>query len=179
MRSKAVSAGPYGRRRLLYIDVSSDPPASNRQFRLEQGPERFLPLIGATSQIIRSSKWYKEASGLGVEALEINRRNSKLYFSSYFLEKVKRYLQGIHLSLHSATTGVFQEVESFTQAELATLRAEIDVASYLDAREVVFHLNSEALTRHGNKERLARIIDYAKARHVDMLYESSSVLQGD
>ena len=136
------------------------------------------PILGASSQIILSPKWYKDVAELGVDAIEVNRHYSKLHLSVYFLEKVKRYLQNIDVSLHSATTGIFHELESFTQAELATLQAEIDVARLLGAHEVVFHLNSRAL-HDGNKERFAHVIQYAKESDVDLIYESDSELQAD
>lgn len=134
------------------------------------------PIIGTTSQVIRKSKWYKEIDKLGVSALEINRRHSKLHFSLYFLDKVKYYLQGWDLSLHSATTGVFQGTPSFTDAELAALRAELDICRFLGARELVFHLNYRRGKGRAH-ERLQEIIDEAKANGIQMLYESDSAAQ--
>lgn len=116
---------------------------------------------------------------MGVDAIEINRRHSKLHFSAFFIEKVKGYLQGISLSLHSATTGIFQELESFTRAELAVLRAEIDLALMLGAHEVIFHLNGRALRDQRDIEKLMEIIDYARERNVALIYESDTVLVGE
>lgn len=161
------------------VIISSETPKSKGLFRLQKVPAIERPIIGVTSQILRSSKWYKDVSGLGVDAIEINRRNSKLYLSTYFLEKVKRYLQDVHVSLHSATTGLFQELESFTQAELAMLQAEVDIAQFMGAPEVIFHLNATSLARDSHKGQLMRIIQYAKEKGVDLIYESDSVLQAD
>ena len=133
------------------------------------------PKIGVTSQIIRQAKWYKYVGELGFDAIEINRQNSKLHFNVYFLEKVKRYLEGFDLSLHSGTAGVFQPFESFTKANLATLVAEIDECRYLGARQFVFHLNDGFLSPE-NKKRLKEVIAYAADSGVDMLYESNSTL---
>jgi sugar phosphate isomerase/epimerase len=178
MASHAFADAAVCHRRLEDIDIFSNTSISNFLFPLKTSALIVRPIIGTTSQIIRSSKWYKDVGGLGVNAVEINRRYSKLHLNAYFLEKVNRYLQNMELSLHSATTGVFQELESFTQAELKILQAEVDVARLLGADEVVFHLNGGAL--HGrNKERLARVIDYAKARGVNLIYESDSALQAD
>jgi sugar phosphate isomerase/epimerase len=143
---------------------------------LKKGSLAGWPIVGATSQLIRSSKWYKDATQLGVDAIEINRRHSKLHLNVYFLEKVKQYLQDLPVSLHSATTGVFQKLESFTQAELATLQAEIDVARFLGAHEIIFHLNSGALDE-SRKRRLAQVVDYGKENGVELIYESDSVLR--
>lgn len=136
------------------------------------------PKIGVSTQVIRRSKWYKNVDHLGVDTLEINRRNSKLYFNRYFLEKVRRYLEGFHLSLHSATTGIFQELESFTRAELETLMAEVDICRFLGARELVFHLDQEGLSR-STRERLKRVLNHAESQDVEMLYESDNPIVAD
>jgi sugar phosphate isomerase/epimerase len=131
------------------------------------------PVIGATSQVIRPSKWYKSATQLGFEALEINRRDSKLHLNTFFLEKVKRYLGGMDVSLHSATTGIFQELESFSRAELATLQAEVDVCRILGAGELVFHLNTNRLDARQSR-RLRPVIDYAHDSGILPIYESNA-----
>jgi len=136
------------------------------------------PKIGVSTQVIHRSKWYKNVDNLGVDTLEINRRNSKLYFNQYFLEKVRRYLEGFHLSLHSATTGIFQDLESFTRAELETLMAEVDICRFIGARELVFHLDKERLSR-STKDRLKRVLSYAKSQEVEMLYESDNPIVAD
>jgi sugar phosphate isomerase/epimerase len=131
------------------------------------------PVIGTTSQVIRSSKWYKSATQLGFKALEINRRDSKLHMNTFFLEKVKRYLEGLEISLHSATTGIFQELESFSQAELSTLQAEVDVCRILGAGELVFHLNANRLDARQSR-RLRPVIDYAHDNGILPIYESNA-----
>jgi len=136
------------------------------------------PKIGVSTQVIYQYKWYKNVENLGVDTLEINRRNSKLYFSRYFLDKVRRYLQGFHLSLHSATTGIFQELESFTRAELEILMAEVDICRFLGARELVFHLDQEGLSR-STRERLKRVLNHAESQDVEMLYESDNPIVAD
>jgi sugar phosphate isomerase/epimerase len=132
-------------------------------------------LIGVTSQVIRISKWYKAAVQLGFDALEINRRNSKLHLSTFYLEKIKRYLNGLQISLHSATTGIFQELESFSSAELAVLRAEVDVARILGADELIFHINAGRLNA-GKRRKLRPVIDYAHASGILPIYESDAGL---
>jgi sugar phosphate isomerase/epimerase len=133
------------------------------------------PLIGATSQVIRSSKWYKSAPQLGLDALEINRRDSKLHLNTFFLEKVKRYLEGMEISLHSATTGLFQELESFSHAELATLQAEVDICRFLGAKELIFHINVNRLDAR-NGRRLKPVIDYAHDKGILPVFESNAGL---
>jgi hypothetical protein len=91
------------------------------------------PKVGVSTQVILQPKWYKDVPKLGLGTVEINRRNSKLYFNTYFLKKIGRYLEGFDLSLHSATTGIFQEWESFTRAELEVLTAEVDICRFLGA----------------------------------------------
>ena len=133
------------------------------------------PLIGITTQIIRRAKWYKNVEELGFDAVEINRQNSKLHFNLFFLEKVKNYMEGYDLSLHSGTAGIFQPVENFTRANLAVLFAEVDVCRFLGARQLVFHLNNGVLSNE-NKKRLEWAISYAADQGVQMLYESNSAL---
>ena len=144
-----------------------------------QGVERpMTPEIGITTQIIRKAKWYKYIHELGFDTVEINRQNSKLHFNHYFLEKVKRYMRGVNLSVHSGTAGVFQPFESFTRANLATLVAEIDVCRFLGAGQLVFHLGEGFVTPE-IKQRLGEVILYAADRGVEMLYESNSTLIAD
>ena len=107
MAPKAFSAASVCPGGAEGVGIDSNMSASSRFFCLKRRSPIAQPILGATSQIISSSKWYKDIAGLGVKAIEINRRHSKLYFSVYFLEKVKRYLQDISVSLHSATTGIF------------------------------------------------------------------------
>jgi len=145
--------------------------------RIETSPGHDLgrPLIGVTSQVIRMSKWYKAVAELGFNAIEINRRNSKLHLSTFYLEKIKRYLHGLQVSLHSATTGIFQELESFTSAELAVLGAEVDVTRILEAGELIFHINPGRLDA-GKRLKLRPVIDYAHTSGVLPVYESDAGL---
>ena len=132
-----------------------------------------IPKIGITTQVIHESKWYKCLNSLGYETVEINRRNSKLYFDLYFLEKMKRYTRRYDLSIHSGTRGVFHSNASFTNAELAVLTAELDICSLLGVEQFVFHLNCEMLTIE-NKNRLKEVINYAADLNIMMMYESDS-----
>jgi sugar phosphate isomerase/epimerase len=137
-----------------------------------------IPAIGITTQVIRQAKWYKHVSELGFNTVEINRQNSKLHFNLFFLEKVKRYMRGFDLSVHSGTSGIFQPRESFTKANLAILTAEVDVCSFLGARQFVFHLSDGFMTS-ANKRRLQEVLSYAADSEVEMLYESNSALVAD
>ena len=132
-----------------------------------------IPKIGITTQIIHESKWYKYLNSLGYKTVEINRRNSKLYFDLYFLEKMKRYIRGYDLSIHSGTRGLFHSNASFTNADLAVLTAELDMCSILGIEQFVFHLNCEMLTLE-NKKRLEDVINYAADLNIMMMYESDS-----
>ena len=133
------------------------------------------PVVGITTQMIRHAKWYKYVGEFGFNAVEINRQNSKLHFNLYFLEKVKQYMKGFDLSLHSGTAGIFQPLESFTKANLGVLHAEVDVCRFLGARQLVFHLNDGILSIE-NKKRLKQVMIYAADLGVEMIYESNSAL---
>ena len=136
------------------------------------------PAIGITTQLIRQAKWYKFVGNYGFKTVEINRQNSKLHFNLYFLEKVKRYLEGYDLSVHSGTAGIFQPLESFSEANLCILGAELDVCQYLGARQFVFHLNDGVMPDR-DKQRLQEVISYGTELGVQMLFESNSTLVGD
>jgi sugar phosphate isomerase/epimerase len=136
------------------------------------------PMVGITTQVIHQAKWYKYIGAFGFEAIEINRQNSKLHFNLFFLEKVKKYMAGFDLSVHSGTAGIFQPFESFTAANLATLTAEIDVCRYLGARQFVFHLNDGILSQE-EKKRLKQVVAYGMDSGIAMLYESNSTLVAD
>jgi len=133
------------------------------------------PVVGMTTQVIRKAKWYKTVHELGFQAVEINRQNSKLHFNTYFLEKVKRYMDGFDLSLHSGTAGVFDPNGSFTRANLAILSAEVNVCRILGARQFVFHLTDGILTPE-DKKKLKDVVLFAADLGVEMMYESNSML---
>ena len=141
-------------------------------------PKSMTPAIGITTQLIRQAKWYKFVGDYGFKTIEINRQNSKLHFNLYFLEKVKRYLEGYDLSIHSGTAGIFQPLESFSEANLCILGAELDVCQYLGARQFVFHLNDGVMPDR-DKQRLQEVISYGTKLGVQMLFESNSTLVGD
>ena len=134
-----------------------------------------VPVVGITTQVIPRAKWYKYVGDFGCDAVEINRQNSKLHFNLFFLEKVKRYLEGFDISLHSGTAGLFQQIETFTIANLAMLTAEVDVCRFLGARQLVFHLN-DGFMPFEHKKRLKEVISYASDSGVKMLFESNSTL---
>ncbi len=136
------------------------------------------PSIGVTTQVIRQAKWYKHVDEFGLGAIEINRQNSKLHFNHYFLEKVKDYLGGLDLSIHSGTAGIFQPHEVFTKANLAILAAELEVCRFLGAGQFVFHLGDGFLSPN-DKKRLRDVIANAEDLGVQMLYESNSLLVSD
>lgn len=134
--------------------------------------------IGVTTQVIRQAKWYKHVGEFGLGTIEINRQNSKLHFNHFFLEKVKGYLGGFDLSIHSGTAGVFQPHDNFTKANLAILKAELDVCRVIGARQFVFHLGDGYLSPD-DKSKLGDIIHHAYDLGVEMLYESNSTMVAD
>ncbi|NLA74027.1 MAG: TIM barrel protein [Deltaproteobacteria bacterium] len=134
---------------------------------------KMIPKIGVTTQVIHESRWYKYLASLGVTTVEVNRRNSKLYFDYFFLKKIKAYTRGYDLSMHSGTRGVFHTNPSFTNADLAILTAELDICSLLGMRQFIFHLNSKGLTKE-NKNRLRDLFACAADHDIMMMYESDS-----
>lgn len=146
------------------------------------GGQEVLPTtpaaIGLTTQVIRQAKWYKHLGRFGLKTVEINRQNSKLHFNHFFLEKVKGYLEGYDVSIHSGTSGIFQPQEVFTQAYLAMLTAELEVCRIIGARQLVFHLRDGYLAPH-EKKSLGGVIGRASDLGVELFYESNSTLVAD
>ena len=136
------------------------------------------PALGFTTQVIRQAKWYKRVADFALGAIEINRQNSKLHLNHFYLAKVKSYLEGFDLSVHSGTAGIFQPHETFTKANLAVLTAEVEVCRFLGARQLVFHLGDGRLSAE-NKRRLRDVVSCAKDCAVELLYESNSILVAD
>ncbi|MBI5522193.1 MAG: TIM barrel protein [Desulfarculus sp.] len=136
------------------------------------------PEIGFTTQVIRKAKWYKYVYEFGLNTIEINRHNSKLHFNQYFLEKVKKYLRGFNLSIHSGTAGIFDDNDSFTRANLAILYAELEICKFLGAKQLIFHLNDGYLDNH-NKQKLKSVLSHSNDYGIEMLFESNSNLVAD
>jgi sugar phosphate isomerase/epimerase len=161
---------------LQKIDLDILNRARERRQGRKKKAEMFMrPVVGITTQVIPRAKWYKYVGEFGLDAVEINRQNSKLHFNLFFLEKVKRYLEGFDISLHSGTAGIFQKIENFTRANLSILTAEVDVCRFLGARQLVFHLN-DGFMSFEQKKRLKRVISHAADSGVEMLFESNSTL---
>ena len=90
------------------------------------------PKIGVSTQVLHQSKWYKNVDHLGVDTLEINRRNSKLYFNQYFLEKVRRYLEGFHLGLDHGTLDWRRALDRLDLPRIRKVIIEVSAATYLE-----------------------------------------------
>lgn len=160
------------------IERPFKPSGGNPFINKGRDPVYMQPVVGMTTQVIRKAKWYKYIHELGFKAVEINRQNSKLHLNTYFLEKVKRYMEGFDLSLHSGTAGVFDSNEPFTRANLAVLSAEVDVCRILGARQFVFHIN-DGILAPDDKKRLKQVLSYGADSGVEMMYESNSTLVSD
>lgn len=134
--------------------------------------------IGLCTKRLNQSNWYEELKSLGINVVEISGRSAKLYLKESWLEKIKPFLKGYQLSLHSRTTGVFHKNEVFTQAEIGTLKAEIELAKILGINEIIFHLKNDKLSDE-EAAQLRKVIDCAKKNNVEMIYESNGILVGE
>jgi len=110
------------------------------------------------------------------EVMEITTKDPKLTFNIKKVLKIKEYLVGKDLSMHTQTSRIFScnnyKIPLFNEAELNVLKAEIIVAKILGIKELIFHLKQEKLTKQ-EKERLQEIFDFAKKNKVEMIYESN------
>lgn len=137
-----------------------------------------VPKIGMTTKSFGFSKWYKEMQDSKCKVIEINKRSVKFYLIPKWIEKIKPYLKGFDLSLHSGTTKVFTKNKQFTKTELEMLKSEILICEMLGIKEFVFHLKNEKLDEK-EASQIREIINFAKQKKIKMIYESNGLLVGD
>lgn len=131
--------------------------------------------IGVSTKIFRGSEWIKKIKNIPFDTIEINRNGSRMSFLTDFLDVVKDITKDINLSMHSETSYVFVENLIFTKAHLEMLKAEIEQASYVKAKEIIFHLPYRKMTKN-EENKLQKIFDFAYSKKVDMVFESNSKL---
>tara|TARA_Y100000310_G_scaffold339733_1_gene433381 strand:- start:7160 stop:7885 length:726 start_codon:yes stop_codon:yes gene_type:complete len=135
-----------------------------------------MPKIGITTSTLDNKKWYKELANIKV--LEVGLRSARFFFDPEWIDKIKPFLKGIDLSMHSGTIKVFVGNEQFVKTELETLRAEILCCEMIGAKELIFHLKHDKLLPNEERE-LRQIINFAKQHNVEMIFESNGILVAD
>ncbi len=136
------------------------------------------PKIGINTSTFNQKEWYKEIGKSEYKVLEIGRRNATLYLDPAWINKIKPYLKGFDLSLHSGTVKVFTENVQFTNTELDMLKSEIIICEMIGAKELIFHLKHDKLTKK-EASQLRKVLNYAKKHNVEMIYESNGIIVAD
>jgi len=109
-----------------------------------------------------------------VECIEINTRTNLFWFVDDRIEKIRPKYERFNLSMHSGISMPFRGNEQFTKMKLELLRSEIIACSMIGAKELIFHLHHDKLSEN-EAVRIREIIDFAKSKGVDMVYESNGV----
>jgi len=134
------------------------------------------PKIGLSTKAFPHKGWWEEIHDFDMGVIEISLRGSRMYFDTNWIEKIKPYLEGLDLSLHSGSYQVFGGNNYFDEAQLAVLKAEIVMCGMLGTNELVFHLKDELM---GNGEREIfeeEVLAFAKNQGVGLIYESNSAI---
>jgi len=96
--------------------------------------------------------------------------------------KAKEFLKGKDLSMHSQTSRIFScsnyGLKEFNIAELNVLKAEIILCKILGAKELIFHLKQEKLTKK-EKEIFKEVLKFAKKNKIELIYESNGYFIGE
>ncbi len=101
--------------------------------------------------------FYEGKDKINFNTLEIRSDDPHIGFNIKKVLKVKKFLKGKNVSMHTQTSRVFScrnrenKTPEFNEAELNVLKAEIILCKILGIRELIFHLKQEKLTKKGNK----------------------------
>ena len=128
-----------------------------------------MPKLGVSSKPFSS---LRQLSSSHVRVIELNTGMSQLLFSD--IKKVKPLLKGFDISVHSKVTMLFEDDD----AGLETLRSEVRLCTKLGAKELVFHTKHEKLNKD-EADKMRDIIEFARLKGVDMLYESNGIIIAD
>jgi sugar phosphate isomerase/epimerase len=111
------------------------------------------------------------------DVIELMSYDLNVGFNARKVVKLKEYLAGKDLSMHSQAGHVFGSVDEygvpeFVEAELNVLRAEIVLCKTLGAKELIFHMKHGKLTE-SEIDSIRSIRNFAKEKGVKMIYESN------
>jgi sugar phosphate isomerase/epimerase len=118
------------------------------------------------------------------DILEISSKDKNFSFNIKKLLKIKEFLKGKDLSMHTQTSRIFScnnnenNTPEFNDAELKILEAEIIVCSILKVKELIIHLKQEKMSEE-EKLRFKKLLDFSKKRKVEIIYESNTNFIGE
>lgn len=133
------------------------------------------PKIGITTKAFDQKRWYEQLQDSGYSVIEIGRRSARIYLDPEEITKILPHLEGIDLSMHSATCKVFTDNAQFTRTELEILKSEVLICNIIKAKELIFHLKHDKLSE-SEAYQLRKIIDFAQSHDVEMIFESNGIL---
>ena len=122
--------------------------------------------------------FYKGKDKIDFDVLEIRSDDPDLGFNIKKVLKVKKFLEGKEISMHSQTSRIFScknkenNTPEFNEAELNVVKAEIILCKILEIKELIFHLKQEKLNKSEEK-RLRELLKFAKNKGIEMIYESN------
>ncbi len=121
------------------------------------------------------NQWFKER---GHTILEIALGKNYLSYEPARLKKIAAGLEGFDLSLHTATTCLFSDEPGIiNEAQQKSLFAEIAIAKFLGATELVFHMPTDTSfekIENNCKRFFAEILPFAKANDASLILENNS-----
>ena len=114
------------------------------------------------------------------EGYELKFRSEGFKFNILKVLELKEKFKGHDLSVHSQLSRIFscskRGCPEFNEAELDLLKAEIVTSQIIGIRQIIFHLKQGLLTEE-EKARLREIIDFAKQKGIEMIYESKCLCE--
>jgi sugar phosphate isomerase/epimerase len=111
------------------------------------------------------------------DVIELISCDPNVGFNAKKIVKLKEYLKGKDLSMHSQAGRVFSSVNQYgipvlADAELNVLRAEVVLCKTLGIKEMIFHLKAGRLT--GSEiDAVRSVLDFSKEFGVEMIFESN------
>ena len=134
-----------------------------------------VPKIGLKTWNI----YYKGKDKINFDTLEVMSSDINIGFSRNKLTKAKNFLKNIDVSMHTQTKRLFTSANpDLILMELNILKKEIIACKILGIKELIVHLKQEKLNKKEEKM-FKEIIDFAKKRNVEIIYESNNTFYGE
>ncbi len=125
---------------------------------------------------IKNLSWFFPDEG-NFDGYEIRDLTKIININIMHLLKLKELFKGKELSLHSQLGKIFScsniGLNIFSEAELSILKSEIVMAEIIGAKEIVFHMKGNELSKKEIRK-FNSILDFAKKHKIEMIYENNA-----